>query len=352
MTITLVSSVAEVFAVKDVEDEALTRIVKEVVQKVDLEILSGSITYLNGTAIKGVKIQLEKPIGTIILNTTTNRDGKYSFKSLELNETYRVSFIYLGVPYSQNVTAINSTKTDFNVYDVTTSDENITVSMYHKIIDPEVMEGHLGITDYIIYKNTGDNVFNNSRLKAWLPVDRYHFKTSVMDCCIELLEDNLLFYPMNRESFTYIKPNEQYQLLMEYCVGYTTSEYTLTKKIDYHTDNLYFFIENKRGITVDNTRGLDDKKLFSFGNKEYYELAASNLNADEYIDIRITGLSIPQTPSTRILWITSIVSIVAVIGIAIAYPILRKKMEKKSFIEDLKEEKALFFSKSVRLERN
>ncbi len=82
----------------------------------DLNVLSA-----NGSSVSNLSISLENPLGTIIVNATTDNDGNYVFKDLDQNETYQIFLVYQGVPYFKDFsfTYGSLVQLNFLVYETT-----------------------------------------------------------------------------------------------------------------------------------------------------------------------------------------------------------------------------------------
>ncbi len=292
-------------------------------------------------------VSLGKIQNTIIVptaNATTDISGNYTFENLTLGATYRVSLLYQGVPYSSDLslTSQTSVQVDFTVYETTTEDIDIKIRMINLVIVLE--EGRLRIFEDAVYVNRGLRVFNNSRLEAWLPSGLASFKTSVMDCCVQRLQDNVLFDPMDP-----IKPNGTYYMWMEYNITISSSVKLFEKKLAYDTEQFFLIIEDNPGVTADITAGLSNKsRTVEFDNGEYTVFNSTNLNADSTVSVRFTGLPTPKDFQLTFLWL--IIPLVLGIGF-LTYPIVRKRSsEEKTYPQDLKAQKTRLFEELAKLD--
>lgn len=303
--------------------------------------LTVKVTHLNHTSIKGLPVYLEGLPGVILVNKTTDENGVAGFDHLDLNETYRVSFTFQGVPYYEDVSfrESSSIKVNFTVYETTMSDEDIKISLHYLFVKLE--EDHLSIIENIIYRNDGVKVFNNSWLKASLPKGRFDFATSIMDCCLKELEDGILFDPMDP-----IKPGGKFQLWMEYKIDLSSSESLFKRRIDYDTDSFYFFFDDTAGADVRSTAGLISKGTVKVGKTNYNLLVGSNLEAGTYIIVELSWAASSQESGWQIMIGTILLAIP--VGYYVT-SILTKKMEKKS-VKDLEEEKVALFKKLLKLD--
>jgi 5-hydroxyisourate hydrolase-like protein (transthyretin family) len=308
--------------------------------------IHGQVTLINKPLANQTVLLSKMQNNTLLLiaNVTTDKNGNYTFENLALEETYLVSLIFQGVPYNKEVNFENQTSVqiDFTVYETTTSDADMKIRMIHLIIKLE--EKHLRILEDAVYINAGLKVFNNSRLKAWLPSDIYGFKTSVMDCCVQQFEDNVLFDPMDP-----IKPNDKYSMWMEYNIEISSSEQQFEKKLAYDTEQFYLIIENKSGVTAEITSGLVNKsRIIEEGNVEYTVFNGTDLKANSTIVVRFTGLLAPKNYGLLFLWL--IIPLILGIGF-FTYPIVRKSTsEKKTLLHDLEAKKLMLFEAIAKLD--
>lgn len=156
-------------------------------------ILNVNIIHINGSQVSNLPIKLENQLGTIVVNATTNSNGKYVFDYLGLNDTYWISLVYEGVPYHKGYSFTNgsSAQLDIMVYEATRSDEDIVITAHQVLI--QTSENLLSVHEYLTYENDGIKVFNNSRLIVWFPQEIRDFSSSIMDCCIQIFEDGAVF---------------------------------------------------------------------------------------------------------------------------------------------------------------
>jgi len=308
--------------------------------------IQGKVTLLNETlANQTVSLKrLQNNTLIWISNATTDSKGNYTFAGLDVREKYQVSLVFQGVPYSKDVSFGNQTsiQIDFIVYATTTSDANMKIEWIDIVIVLE--EGHLRIFENAIYGNTGLQVFNNSRLKAWLPPNRNSFKTSVMDCCIQQYEDNVLFDPMDP-----IKPNGNYSMWMDYNIPISSSDQQFEKKLAYNTEQFYLIVENKSGFRAEIIAGLANKPtIIEVDNVKYTLFTGIGLKADSTIIVKFTGLPAPQNYGPVFLWVL----IPLIFGISfLTYPIVRKRSsEKKTPQNDLEAQKLTLFEAIAQLD--
>lgn len=253
----------------------------------------------DGAGVPGLEIRLINKLGYNVANSTTDLDGAGGFSHLDVEEPYIVAFTLQGIPYSNVFRFKNSTsaRVDFRLLSATTSDEEIEAYMHHLIVDVE--DGHLKVLEAITYRNMGDEVFNNSWLRVWLPPEAVDLSTEIMDCCLQVTEEGIRFDPMEP-----IFPGEQYETSLSYRLKIRSSSLVLQKKIHYDTETLYIFIKKTSGIKAENVTGLKYEGERTLGGQGYLIFKGSGLQRGSMAVVKLRGLmSITDIiMSTPILW--------------------------------------------------
>lgn len=308
--------------------------------------IHGQVTLI-GDPLPNQTVSLNKlQNNTLILiaNAITDNNGNYTFVNLTLEENCLVSLVFQGVLYSKEVIFQNQTsvQVDFTVYDTTINDADMKIQWIDIVIIFE--EGHLRIFEETIYVNAGFQVFNNSRLRAWIPSGTYDLKTSVMDCCVQQFEDHVRFDPMDP-----IKPNGTYSRWIDYNIEISSSEQQFEKKLTYDAELIHLIIENRSGITAEITAGLENNPWSIEDNDvEYMVFNGTGLKANSTIVVRFSGLPVPQNYGPIFLWVI----IPLILGISfLTYPIVRKRTtEKKTSPHDLEAQKLMAFEAITKLD--
>jgi hypothetical protein len=304
--------------------------------------LNVNVIHINGSQVSNLPINLENPPGTIIVNATTNSNGKYAFEHLGLNDTYWVTLVYEGVPYYKEFSFVNESSAQLNivVYEATRSDEDIVITAHQVFIGTS--ENLLNVIEYLTYENVGINVFNNSLLSIWLPQEMHDFSSSIMDCCIQIYQDGALFDPMDP-----IIPGQQYTMWMNYYLDVVSSEYTFRKKTEYNTDAFHLFIENKEEIKEMSASGLEDQGIITIADIEHTFFIGSDLEAGIYLAVNFVGLGSPIDFMSQIV---GIILISMIPTFLVSYSIIRRKRKGKTSVEDLEAKKRGVFKKIIQLE--
>ena len=227
-------------------------------------ILDVNVLSIDGSPVSNLSILLENPLGTIILNATTDNDGKYSFKYLDQNDTYRIFLTYEGVQYFKEFSFTNESlaQLNFMVYETTRSDEDIIINSHQVIVQRGA--GFFSVSEYLLYQNIGETVFNSSRLSIRLPLEMYGFSSSIMDCCILVEAGDVAFDPMDP-----IMPGQQYDMWLNYYIDADSSEYMFRKTVDYSTQAIHFFVETNEDFQAPIASKLENLGLVTIDEKEH-----------------------------------------------------------------------------------
>jgi hypothetical protein len=305
-------------------------------------ILDVNVLSIDGSPVSNLSILLENPLGTIILNATTDNDGKYSFKYLDQNETYQISLTYEGVQYFKEFSFTNESlaQLNFMVYETTRSDEDIIINSHQVIVQRGA--GFFSVSEFLLYQNIGETVFNSSRLSIRLPLEMYGFSSSIMDCCILVEAGDVAFDPMDP-----IMPGQQYEMWMEYYIDADSSEYMFRKTVDYSTQAIHFFVETNEDYQAPIASKLENRGIVTIDNKEHTFFFGTDLEAGFNINVNVAGFS---SPSNFITQIGGIILISLTTTFLVSYPIIRRRRVGKASVEDLEMKKLAIFRKTVQLD--
>lgn len=310
---------------------------------VNLAIISsveGRISFLNGSPVFNVAVNVTDFVGQHLFSANTTRDGTYNLRYLLLDETYEVSFIVKGVLYSESVLLRNVTnRVNFTVYPTTTSDKDMNVDFDHIILT--TAPGYLNVSRAISFFNTGSAVFNNSKLKVSLPQGIQNLQTTVMECCVYPSPEGVAVDPMEP-----IKPNESWDMSLSYALKAEGSEKSFEKKIDYLTRSLLVIVEKKSGVQVSDVKNLEFSGTTEMGGREFLLYQGLNLTPTTLISLRVSGI---QTKQELPVWLP--LAIVAV-GAVVAYPLMRRISRMSPSLESLLRRKEALFASMVELDEH
>ena len=304
--------------------------------------LEGVIKEEDQTPLSGITVTLTNLFGTTLTSTITGIDGKYSFSSLNINETYVVTFTYDDIPYAEYVVLENKTifKQDFSIYGSTMDDKDVQIGTHYIEIMPT--EGSLYVREFLTYRNSGNKIFKDGMLKVGLPSDRHDFATSCVDCQIQEYEDYILIGPKEP-----IYPGQMFNTSVEYDVDFNSKERIFEKKTDYATDTFVFFVENVGRIQTEPIEGVGEVKSRILENREYQIAESNDIGPDYSISIKLSGLPTAMNKWYNALWIIPFIAVVALI---LVHPIIKYDSSEKNKIDSLTAEKNKLFSKIKKAE--
>jgi hypothetical protein len=251
--------------------------------------LSGTLEFLilglDGQGIEGIHVNLVNKLGYVVGHTTTDSSGTGEFDSLNLEDPFMITFYYEGVPYSENFDLVDSTSVSIEsqLLETTTSDESIDANMHHVIVE---LEGeYLSIWEGITFRNLGDQIFNNSWLKMWLPPEAEEVDSDVMDCCVYTTDEGILIDPMDP-----IFPAGTYETKVEYKIKAKSSKQVLSKRMEYDTPSFLYLVESIPGVILESPVGLTYDSERNMAGTDYIIYRGINLTAGETVSVQLKGL--------------------------------------------------------------
>jgi hypothetical protein len=251
--------------------------------------LSGDVEFvvlgLDGRGVEGVHVNLVNKIGYTVGHVETDSSGSGKFSGLNIGDPSMLSFNYDGVPYSELFDFVNSTTAsmELQLLETTTSDENIDAYMHHLIIE---MDGeHLSIWEGFTFRNLGDQIFNNSWLKIWLPPEAEEVVSDVMDCCVQNTDTGITVDPMDP-----IFPNGTFETNVEFKIKAKSSKQVLATRMEYDTPSFLYLFKTMPGVTIENPVGLTFDSERDLGGTDYIIYRGTDLKAGETVSVQLTGL--------------------------------------------------------------
>jgi len=251
--------------------------------------LAGGVEYvvldLDGRGIEGLHVNLVNKIGYTVGHAETDSSGSGRFEGLNLGDPFMITLNYEGVPYSESFDLVNSTtaSVEMQLLEITTSDEDIDAYMHHLIIE---MDGeYLNIWEGFTFRNLGDQIFNNSWLKIWLPPEAEEVTSAVMDCCVQNTDEGILIDPMDP-----LFPNGTFETNVEYKIMAKSSKQVLSTRMEYYTPSFLYLIKSMPGVTIENPVGIIFDSERDLGGTDYLIYRGINLTAGETVSVQFTGL--------------------------------------------------------------
>ena len=251
--------------------------------------LAGGLEFvvlgLDGRGVAGIHVNLVNKIGYTVGHVETDSSGSGNFAGLNIGDPYMLSFDYEGVPYSELFDFVNSTtaSVELQLLETTTSDESIDAYMHHLIIE---MDGeYLSIWEGFTFRNLGDQIFNNSWLKIWLPREAEEVISDVMDCCVQNTDEGILVDPMDP-----IFPAGTFDTNVEFKIKAKSSKQVLATRMEYDTPSFLYLIETMPGVTIENPVGLTYDSERNLAGTDYIIYRGTDLTAGETVSVQFNGL--------------------------------------------------------------
>ena len=273
-------------------------------------------TYLNGTATSDQQ------------KVTTDAAGKFEFKGLPTDSgtAYAVSAIFQDASYASkeiNLTSTNFSQTvDLDVYDSTTSDENIQVSNGHMVV--YVIQGDLHVEEIWRFSNIGDRTFIGTRgktagttLRFTLPAGATYLSpgpASSIETTGTGVASNVAVPPgITDVTFSYFIP-------------YQGSSMTILRKTNYPIANFSLLVEDA-GVKVTSTALTSGTPQMMNGTNFLY-FTANNVAANTELDAALSGIINPSAASSETFslwpWMLGGVGMLGLV-VTVAYSQLKKK---------------------------
>ncbi len=251
--------------------------------------LSGGVEFvvlgLDGRGVEGIHVNLVNKIGYTVGHVETDSSGSGKFAGLNIGDPFMLSFNYEGVPYSELFDFVNSTtaRVELQLLGTTTSDESINAYMHHLIIE---MDGeYLSIWEGFTFRNLGDQIFNNSWLKIWLPPEAEEVISDVMDCCVQNTDEGIIVDPMDP-----IFPNGTFETNVEFKIKAKSSKQVLSTRMEYDTPSFLYLIKSMPGVTIENPVGVTLDSERDLGGTDYIIYRGTALAAGDTVSVQFTGL--------------------------------------------------------------
>jgi hypothetical protein len=271
------------------------------------------------------------------ITTQTDATGHFVFDGLSTDSSYsyQVRLSFQQVEYNSDQLSfadgetIKSTK--LIVYDATTSDEAIKVSMAHTIIyvEPDT----LWVTEYFLFANEADRTYIGSKeiatggiretLRFSLPerATELQPKYGLMECCIYNTEqgfvDTMPVLPGTKE------------IIYSYRIDYDSGTYLFSRDIDYPIVNYDFLIEGENSpVTSDK---LVPKEPLTIDNTVFSHLSGTNIASGDTLVVQLSNL--PGRDNQRVIIWVAMALVVLSGGFAFSQ-LLRKRHLQQAIAEN------------------
>ncbi len=283
--------------------------------------IDGFVLKANKT-VEGIRVRLLDTSGIEVMNTNTNKNGKYSFNKVNSGKSYFIETTYADVPYTKPVNTSESA--DFIVYEPTKDGTVISVNIDHIVLSKT--SNGIKVDEYVEFINTGDKVFF-SKDRVWLGIwtpdrDVTRFQTDVMECCLQREKDAAMIDPMRP-----LMPGETYNAQISYVFNPESAKNIFNKGIIYNTSYFTLLSEKNNGFGIESKYA--KKEIVPSEGKEFEVLSFLNVPKDQRLDIQIPGYVPSKTGSGGDFNYLILVLALVLIG-AVSYPFVRGRMAQKT----------------------
>ncbi len=281
--------------------------------------IEGSVLKANKT-LEGIPVRLLDAGSIEVMDTTTDKSGKYSFNKVNAGKSYFVKATYADVPYTKQVNVSESA--NFDVYESTKDDSTIAVKIDHIVLS-KAPTG-VKVDEYIEFTNVGGKVFF-SKDRTWLGVSTpqgiSRFQTDVMECCLQREKDSAWIDPMRP-----ILPGESYSAQISYLLISDSPAPTFSRGMIYNTSYMSLLSDKNNGFGIESKYA--QKEIVPNEGKEFEVLSFMNVPKGQIIDTQITGYVPSKTGIGGDFNYLIPVLAVVLIG-AVSYPLLKNKIGRK-----------------------
>ena len=283
------------------------------------EKIEGYVIKTNKT-LEGVPVRLMDEVGIELMDTATDKSGKYTFNKVNARQGYLLGVNYTDVPYTKHANA--SEKVNITVYDSTKDGDGLTVKIDHIVLSKAA--NGIKVDEYVEFLNTGDKVFF-SKDRAYVgistPEGITRFQTDAMECCLQREKDSAWIDPMNP-----ILPGGAYSVQISYIFNPESTKDIFFKGMIYNTSYITLLSDKKNGFGIESQ--FARKEVVQNEGNEFEVLSFMNVPRDQGLDIRITGYVPSKTGSSGDFNYLIPVAAIILIG-AVSYPFLKNKIGKK-----------------------
>lgn len=294
----------------------------------------GSVAGLE-VVLEGVKHSTE---ATMLPPQTTRTDdqGTFRFDGLEVSSenSYLVSVTYENVEYgSRDVTLTPEASTaelEMPVYEPTTSDDAIRVTLDHIVVEADAEARVLRVLEVIDVVNDGDRAYigedENSGLQPTIHVPLPEGATA-MQVLDGTAPQDLMATAAGFAETTPLVPGTR-EITPTYDIPYYEPDLLFRKTLAYPTDRLAILVRDE-GLTLEAST-LSAPEPTQMGDQHYLLVAGDSLAEGTPVEFWLRGLPTAGTDGNGTDTLLPVVGagVVAAVGIAVFYPLLRRRMRR------------------------
>ncbi len=263
----------------------------------------------------------------------SDSSGNFEFSNLrtETGYGYYLSLNYQGGEYTSDIVSFeenqNLLTVDLVVYDATTSDKKIKITINHVMIE-RAEKGTLLVSETLVFHNDDNKTYIGEKrdppgahetLRIPLPRGFYDLEhvEGLMECCVSQTKDGIV------DTMDF-KPGPK-KVVLQYKLNYTAKNYILEKSFLYPTGAFYVLAPAVFQLSGEN---LTSQGPLQIEGREYMALGREEISAASTITFEIGGLPFGWGTHTRLVIVGLILAFVVIVGLS--YSLLKRGKGKTS----------------------
>ncbi len=263
----------------------------------------------------------------------SDSSGNFEFSNLrtETGYGYYLSLNYQGGEYTSDIVSFeenqNLLTVDLVVYDATTSDKKIKITINHVMIE-RAEKGTLLVSETLVFHNDNNKTYigekrdpsgEHETLRIALPRGFYDLEhvEGLMECCVSQTKDGIV------DTMDF-KPGPK-KVVLQYKLNYTAKNYILEKSFLYPTGAFYVLAPAVFQLSGEN---LTSQGPLQIEEREYMALGREEISAASTITFEIGGLPFGWGTHTRLIVVGLVLAFVVIAGLS--YSLLKRGKGKTS----------------------
>ena len=229
------------------------------------------------------------------LENKTVTTASFSFTNVSITQPHSIILTYKGVPYTTNVNVTKDSRQQVNVrvYELATSDENVTISFHHIALSKG--DNSVNVTEYIEYVNVGDKVQNGTDLKIFMPQGFTNLRSS-HSCCMTKTDFGFFF-----KIPTPVLPGGTQPLDLSYEISPDTDQYRFEERMYYDTGFVILTIPSDTDFKAvpNSNESLRSEGPVEIQQQTYDAYSADSVFAGQGFALTVTGY---KSTSINVVW--------------------------------------------------
>ncbi|MCL5317835.1 MAG: hypothetical protein M1503_06200 [Thaumarchaeota archaeon] len=230
------------------------------------------------------------------LENKTVNTASFSFTNVSVTQPHSIILTYNGVPYTTKVNATKDSpqQVSIRVYELATSDENITISFHHTALSKG--DNSVNVTEYIEFVNIGDKVQNGTDLKIFMPQGFKNLRSS-HSCCMTKTDFGYFFKIPSP-----VLPGGTQSLDLSYEISPDTDQYKFEERTYYDTGFVILTIPSSTDFKAvpNSNESIRSEGPVEVQKQTYDAYSAYNVYAGQGYALTVTGF---KSTSINVVWV-------------------------------------------------